>query len=197
MSDNLRLFKIQNIDILTIFVSTILLFKFFILTDHIPLHDEVTAIERFTEWKNFLRKDGVNNHTLISIYGTIIRSLFGFDLSLFRLISFISFFGIFFLFNRIFNNYIFSFFFLIIIFNSNFLLNAINIFRGYYIYSFLSCLAFYQIISLDKNQDDQKRLKYILIILTLLTINALYGLYISVPISIVIFFKMYKKKIFL
>ncbi len=196
MSDNLRLFKIQNIDILTIFVSTILLFKFFILTDHIPLHDEVTAIERFTEWKNFLRKDGVNNHTLISIYGTIIRSLFGFDLSLFRLISFFSFFGIFFLFNRIFNNYIFSFFFLIIIFNSNFLLNAINIFRGYYIYSFLSCLAFYQIISLDKNQDDQKRLKYILIILTLLTINALYGLYISVPISIVIFFKMYKKKYF-
>ena len=53
MSDNLRLFKIQNIDILTIFVSTILLFKFFILTDHIPLHDEVTAIERFTEWKIF------------------------------------------------------------------------------------------------------------------------------------------------
>ena len=86
--------------------------------------------------ENFLRKDGVNNHTLISIYGTIIRSLFGFDLSLFRLISFFSFFGIFFLFNRIFNNYIFSFFFLIIIFNSNFLLNAINIFRGYYIYSF-------------------------------------------------------------
>jgi len=200
MSQKLRLFKFQIIDLLTILVAIILLFNFFIFIYHIPLHDEVTAIERFTEWKNFLRKDGVNNHTLISFYGTIIRTLFGFDLSLFRLISFFSFFGIFFLFNRIFNNYIYSFLFLIIIFNSNQLLNLIYAFRGYYIYSFLSCLIFYQIISLDSKLDDkldsQKRLKYIFITLSLLTINALYGLYISIPILTVIFLKMYKKNYF-
>ena len=51
-----------------------------IFYEQIPLHDEVTVIERFTEVQNFLRKDGVNNHTLISIYGTLIRLLFGFDL---------------------------------------------------------------------------------------------------------------------
>ena len=78
MPNNLNLFEIKKIDILTISVSIILFFKFFIFNNHIPLHDEVTAIERFTEWKNFLRKDGVNNHTLISFYGTLIRSFFGF-----------------------------------------------------------------------------------------------------------------------
>ena len=72
MNHSLKIFKFKKIDFLTISISLILFFKFFLLNDHIPLHDEVTAIERFTEWKNFLRKDGVNNHTLISFYGTLI-----------------------------------------------------------------------------------------------------------------------------
>ena len=191
-----KFFRFKNIDILTFIVSLILYFKFFIINDQVPLHDEVTAIERFTEWKNFLRKDGVNNHTLISFYGAIVRSIFGFDLHIFRLISFFSFIGIIFLFNRIFNNFLYFLIFIIIIFNSNYLFNSLNTFRGYYIYAFLSCLIFYFLNLLDKNSKKTHVLKYIFIISTLLIINALYGLYIAVPVLISIFLSKYNEKEF-
>ena len=84
---NSKIYSFNKIDISTFFISLIVFFKFFILQEQIPLHDEVTAIERFTEIQNFLRKDGVNNHTLISIYGTLIRSLFGFDLIVLHLLK--------------------------------------------------------------------------------------------------------------
>lgn len=196
MPYNLNLFEIKKIDILTISVSIILFFKFFIFNNHIPLHDEVTAIERFTEWKNFLRKDGVNNHTLISFYGTLIRSFFGFELSAFRLISFFSFVGILFVFNRTFNNIVYSFLFLVLIYNSNFLYNSINTFRGYYIYSFISCLIFYQIILFNDKNIIKINLSLIFIMLFLIVINALYGLYICVPVLLSLSIYMYKKKFF-
>ena len=196
MSYNYKFLRFQNIDILTFIISIILFFKFFILNEQIPLHDEVTAIERFTEWKNFLRKDGVNNHTLISIYGVLVRSIFGFDLSIFRFVSFFSFVGIIFLFNRIFNNYFYFFLFIFIIFKSNFLFNALNTFRGYYIYAFLSCLIFYFLVLLDQNSKRLNVLRYILILSALLIINALYGLYIAAPTLIVIFLKCLIKIIY-
>jgi hypothetical protein len=194
MSYNYKFLKFYNVDILTFIISIILFFKFFILNEQIPLHDEVTAIERFTEWKNFLRKDGVNNHTLISIYGVLVRSIFGFDLSIFRFVSFFSFVGIIFLFNRIFNNYFYCLLFIFIVFNSNFLFNALNTFRGYYIYAFLSCLIFYFLVLLDQNSKRLNVLRYILILSALLIINALYGLYIAAPTLIAIFFKKFKEK---
>ena len=195
MPNNLNLFEIKKIDILTISVSIILFFKFFIFNNHIPLHDEVTAIERFTEWKNFLRKDGVNNHTLISFYGTLIRSFFGFELSAFRLISFFSFVGILFVFNRTFNNIVYSFLFLVLIYNSNFLYNSINNFRGHYIYSFISCLIFYQIILFNDKNIMKINLSLIFIMLFLIVINALYGLYVCVPVLLSLSIYMYKKNL--
>ena len=196
MNHSLKIFKFKKIVFLTISISLILFFKFFLLNDHIPLHDEVTAIERFTEWKNFLRKDGVNNHTLISFYGTLIRYFIGFDLSIFRLISFFSFVGILFLFNRTFNNIFFCSLFLVLIYNSNYLFNSINTFRGYYIYSLISCLIFYQIILFKNKTFSKINLNLIFIMLFLIVINALYGLYICVPVLLVLFIYMYKEKNF-
>lgn len=196
MNNNLKFSKFKNIDVLSFIISIILYLKFFLFIEHIPLHDEVTAIERFTEWKNFLRKDGVNNHTLISVYGFLVRSFYGFDLSIFRLISFFSFVGIIFLFNRIFNNFFYCLLFMLIIFNSNFLLNAINTYRGYYIYAFLSCLIFYFLIIFDQNHNNSKILIYIFVVSALLVINALYGLFIVFPVLISIFSKIFNKKIF-
>ncbi len=193
---NISSIKFKKIDILTSVVSIIIFFKFFIFYEQIPLHDEVTAIERFTEWKNFLRKDGVNNHTLISFYGTIIRTFFGFDLSLFRLISFLSFIGILFLFNRFFNNLFYCFLFLIIICNSNFLFNALNTFRGYYIYSLLSCIIFYQLYLLQNNKLSKNNIKFIFVILSLMVVNALYGLYVCAPVLLAMFTKMFREKVF-
>ena len=189
-------YNFKNIDILTFFVSLIIFFKFFIFYEQIPLHDEVTVIERFTEVQNFLRKDGVNNHTLISIYGTLIRLLFGFDLILFRLISFISFIGIFFVFNRIFKNYFFSLLFLLTVYNSNSLFNAINTFRGYYIYSFISCVIFYLLLQFQKKENVFKNINYIFICLVLISINALYGAYICLPVLLTIFTYKYRYKLF-
>jgi len=196
MTYTLKLSEFKKIDSLTIFVSLILYLNFFIFNDQIPLHDEVTAIERFTEWKNFLRKDGVNNHTLISIYGTLIRSFIGFDLSIFRLISFFSFVGILFLFNRIFDNFLYCFLFLILIYNSNFLFNSINTFRVYYIYSFISCLIFHQIILIEDKRFVKTSLNLIFLMLFLIVINALYGLYICVPVLLALFIHMFKEKNF-
>ena len=193
---NSRFYSFNKIDISTFFISLIVFFKFFILQEQIPLHDEVTAVERFTEIQNFLRKDGVNNHTLISIYGTLIRSLFGFNLILFRLISFLSFVGILFIFNRIFKNYLFLLFFLLIIYNSNSLFNSINIFRGYYIYSFISCVLFYLLLKIKIKKNNFKKINYIFIFLFLITINALYGIYICLPILCSLFIYKFRQIFF-
>ena len=193
---NSRFYSFNKIDISTFFISLIIFFKFFILQEQIPLHDEVTAVERFTEIQNFLRKDGVNNHTLISIYGTLIRSLFGFNLILFRLISFLSFVGILFIFNRIFKNYLFLLFFLLIIYNSNSLFNSINIFRGYYIYSFISCVLFYLLLKIKIKENNLKEKNYIFIFLFLITINALYGIYICLPILCSLFIYKFRQIFF-
>ena len=193
---NSRFYSFNKIDISTFFISLIVFFKFFILQEQIPLHDEVTAVERFTEIQNFLRKDGVNNHTLISIYGTLIRSLFGFNLILFRLISFLSFVGILFIFNRIFKNYLFLLFFLLIIYNSNSLFNSINIFRGYYIYSFISCVLFYLLLKIKIKENNFKEINYIFIFLFLITINALYGIYICLPILCSLFIYKFRQIFF-
>ena len=190
---NSKIYSFNKIDISTFFISLIVFFKFFILQEQIPLHDEVTAIERFTEIQNFLRKDGVNNHTLVSIYGTLIRSLFGFDLILFRLISLLSFVGILFIFNRIFKNYFFLLFFLLIIYNSNSLFNSINTFRGYYIYSFISCALFYLLLRFKMNRNNFKEINYIFTCLFLITINALYGIYICFPILCTLFIYKFKQ----
>ena len=143
-----------------------------------------------------MRKDGVNNHTLISFYGTLIRYFIGFDLSIFRLISFFSFVGILFLFNRTFNNIFFCSLFLVLIYNSNYLFNSINTFRGYYIYSLISCLIFYQIILFKNKTFSKTNLNLIFIMLFLIVINALYGLYICFPVLLVLFIYMYKEKNF-
>jgi hypothetical protein len=193
---NSRFYSFNKIDISTFFISLIVFFKFFILQEQIPLHDEVTAVERFTEIQNFLRKDGVNNHTLISIYGTLIRSLFGFNLILFRLISYLSFVGILFIFNRIFKNYLFLLIFLLIIYNSNSLFNSINIFRGYYIYSFISCALFYLLLKIKIKEDNFKEINYIFIFLFLITINALYGIYICLPILCSLFIYKFRQIFF-
>ena len=196
MNYNLKIIEFKKIDILTVSVSIILFLKFFILNDHIPLHDEVTAIERFTEWKNFLRKDGVNNHTLISFYGTLVRFFIGFDLAIFRLISFFSFVGILFLFNRTFNSIFFCFLFLVLIYSSNYLFNSVNTFRGYYIYSLISCLLFCQIVLFKKNTFSKINLNLIFIMLFLIIINALYGLYICIPVLLTLLVFLYKEKNF-
>ena len=189
----------SDITLLHIFSSIVLLIlfvKFFIFQDQIPLHDEVTAIERFTEIKNFLRKDGVNNHTLSSIYGAMVRTIYGFDLVLFRLISFISFTGIVFLFNKFFKNYYLTILFLLIIFGSNYLFNAIYTFRGYYIYSFLSSLCFFLLVRYKNNPDNFKNIRLIFICLTLMSIHAIYGLYIVIPVGLILLIKNFNNKKF-
>ena len=57
---------------LTIFV---LFFKFFILTDFFPMHDELVIVERNTEWQNFLWRNYTSNHTLNSVFAVIVKNL--------------------------------------------------------------------------------------------------------------------------
>ena len=182
--------------LLSSFVLLILFIKFFIFQDQIPLHDEVTAIQRYTEIKNFLRKDGVNNHTLISIYGTIIRTVYGFDLLLFRLISFISFAGIVILFNKLFKNLYLAIIFFLIIYSSNFLFNAIYTFRGYYIYSFLSCLSFFLLLKFKNNPENMSNIRLLLVCLMLMSVHAIYCLYIVIPIGFLLLVNNYNNKKF-
>ena len=189
-SDKILLYLLSSLVLLILFI------KFFIFQDQIPLHDEVTAIQRYTEIKNFLRKDGVNNHTLISIYGTIIRTVYGFDLLLFRLISFLSFAGIVFLFNRLFKNFYLTLIFFLIIFSSNFLFNAIYTFRGYYIYSFLSCLSFFLLLKYKNNPENISNIRLLFVCLMLMSVHAIYCLYIVIPVGLLLWINNYNNKKF-
>ena len=84
--DNISEKKILNF----LIISTIIVFfiKIFYLYEHYPLLDEVIALDRYLEWKNFLRKDHIGGHTINSFIGVILKSIFGYNFELLRFISF-------------------------------------------------------------------------------------------------------------
>ena len=61
---------------LILLTITIFFFKIFIFYEHYPLLDEVIVLDRYLEWKNFLRKDHIGNHTINSFIGVILKSIF-------------------------------------------------------------------------------------------------------------------------
>ena len=69
----------------------VLFLKFFILYPIFPSSDEIVQVERFTEWHNFLRREGLSNHTINAFLAVIIKSLFGYDILYYRFISFFCF----------------------------------------------------------------------------------------------------------
>ncbi len=85
--------KILNF--LIILTITIFYIKIFHLYDHYPLLDEVIVLDRYLEWKNFLRKDHIGNHTINSFIGVILKSLFGYNFETLRFISFFLFYSYF------------------------------------------------------------------------------------------------------
>ena len=85
--------KFFNIYILLFIV--LIFFKIFIFYDHLyPLHDEIISIDRYLEPKNFLRRDSTNNQMVLSFFGMIINTIFGFNFVLLRIISFFAFIGL-------------------------------------------------------------------------------------------------------
>jgi len=170
---------------LTIFV---LFFKFFILTDFFPMHDELVIVERNTEWQNFLWRNYTSNHTLNSVFAVIVKNLIAYNLIYYRLFSFLSFIGILFIIKKIYPSSLLFSLTIVIILTSNVLTNYIWIFRGYYIWAFLTVLNFYLLKSFNENLFDNKNFKLLMLVNLFLCSYSLFVLYIFIFILIFLFF---------
>ena len=131
------------INILIYFCIIILFFEFFVLNEFYPLHDELAIVERNTEWQNFLWRNNISNHTLNSFLAVTTKSIIGYNLLYYRFFSFLCFIGILLLCKKLYPNILIFALIVIFILTSNVLTNYIWIFRGYYIWGFLTVLTFF------------------------------------------------------
>lgn len=186
--------ELLYLDIFIVASLIIIFLKFFVFAKIYPLHDELIIVERFTKLSSFLWRDNVSNHTLNSFLAVIIKSIFGYNLLYYRSISFLSFCFIIYFFRKSYPGVISYSILLILIFTSSILTNYIYIFRGYYIWAFLSVLNFFFLKKLFLNNFNNKYYNIVLFLNLLLVCHALFTLYIVVPIIFVISLKIVEEK---
>ena len=192
------LFKIKEkklLDILLFITVIIFYYKIFVIYEHYPLHDEVIALDRYIEWKNFLRKDIIGNHTLNSFIAAILNSFFGYDFINLRLISFVSLILILLFFRLQFSSIFLYLIFLTVITSSNILFNYSYIFRGYYVAAFLSVAIFFFLKKYFNDTNNIKVLRILFFLIFLQFFHSLFTIYIAIPSLMIIFFTTLKKKI--
>lgn len=188
--DNISEKKILNF----LIISTIIVFfiKIFYLYEHYPLLDEVIALDRYLEWKNFLRKDHIGGHTINSFIGVILKSIFGYNFELLRFISFFCFILILLIFRLMFKKIYLYLFFLSLIIFSNILFNYMYIFRGYYVHAFLCAASFYFLKQYFLHGKHKINLNIILFLIFVQLAHSLFTIYVAVPIFILILIDHYK-----
>ncbi len=92
-----EIFKKLNFDNQTlvrgILLSTLIIFayKIFLDFEHFPIHDEIITLDRYLRLDTFLLRTAPNNHVLLSLYGTIINSIFGYNFLILRICVFLGF----------------------------------------------------------------------------------------------------------
>ena len=169
--------RIKILDIYLIFFLILIFFKIFIFYDHLyPIHDEIISIDRYLEVKNFLRRDSTNNQLLLSFFGMIINSIFGFNFVLLRMISFLSFAGLVIIFRKQFKNFLLINILFLIILSSDLLFNYIYLYRGYYVASLIIVSNLYFLKKYFEKRKI-KHLKYSLVLCSMLFIHSIYSIY--------------------
>ena len=190
-------FKLNNILLINILIFlsiTVLFLKFFIFIDFYPLHDEIVIVERNTELQNFLWRNYTSNHTLNSVFAVTIKNIIGYNLLYYRFFSFLCFIGILLLCKKIYPNTLIFSLLIIFILSSNVLTNYIWIFRGYYIWGFLTVLNFFLLKSFYQNSFDNKNFKLLMLVNLILSCHALFVLYNVVPTMLYLFFITVNRK---
>ena len=182
------------LNILIVLTIIVLFLKFFVLYPIYPSSDELVQVERFTKWHNFLRREGISNHTINAFVAVIIKSIFGYNFYYYRFISFFCFCLIVFFFKKLYPNILAFCLLIFLILSSQMLTSYIYIFRGYYIWAFLSVLNFYFIKKYILNNFDNKNYNIILIINLITACHALFTFYIVVPTLFVISVTAIKNK---
>jgi len=180
------------LDFLILSTIIVFYFKIFYFYDHYPLLDEVIVLDRYLEWKNFLRKDHIGNHTINSFIGVILKSIFGYNFELLRFISFFCFILILLFFRLMFKKLYLYIIFISLIVLSNALFNYMYIFRGYYVHAFLCVASFYFLKKYFVHGRNQVNLNIILFLIFVQLAHSLLTIYIAVPIFILILIDNYK-----
>ena len=180
----------------TLIILTISIFyiKIFHLYDHYPILDEVIVLDRYLEWKNFLRKDHIGNHTINSFVGVLLKTIFGYNFELLRFTSFTCFMLILILFRLMFNRiYLYLIFISLIIF-SNYLFNYMYIFRGYYVHAILCTLSFFFIRKYFYYEKKETYLNIILFLVFVQLSHSLLTIYTAIPIFIMMIIEHFRTR---
>jgi len=112
-----------------------------------------------------------------------------------RLISFVSFVGILFVFRALYNNVFLYLFFIIAVTTSNIMFNYIYIFRGYYVAALLATLTFYYLDKYFKENYKKKFLRILLILILIQFTHSLLTIYVAIPSLCIIILISIKEKI--
>lgn len=192
------LFKFNEkklLDFLLFITVIIFYYKIFVVYDHYPLHDEIIVLDRYIEWKNFLRRDFIGNHTINSSIAVIINSIFGYNFISLRLISFVSFIVILLFFRLQYNSIFLYLIFISVVTLSNILFNYSYIFRGYYVAALLAAGIFFYLRKYFYNSDNIYNLRILLFLFFLQFFHSLFTIYITIPSLMIVSFIVLNKKI--
>jgi hypothetical protein len=170
----------------------ILFYFYFLKSSSYIENDEIVNINTYLYPELITLKNYPNNHIFTSFFGIIIKYLFGINIIYLRLLSWFSFLGILYFFLRIFKNNITLSLFIILFSLSNYLFSYTILFRGYYFSSFLFVLIFY-LLKKNNFSKDQKYLKTIFLLCSVLTFALMSNVYLVLPIIIGILFPINKK----
>ena len=157
----------------------------------LPAHDEIVSITTFLDFRTLFLKYLPNNHTITGFAGFIINSIFGVNILYLRFISFFLLILIVTFVSLKEKDSLIPLLFLATYVSYNALADYSFLFRGYYFMSFSFVIIFYLLKNIDK---DDKNIKYIFILSSLLIIHNLGSIYLVLPLIIFLTIFIYKKK---
>ena len=185
--------KFYNKNEYSIFISLFFLFiiLFFVFKENIYFTiDEIESSITYSHFPELFSRTLPNNHTLTTIIGTLLTYFFGYNILLLKSISLVSLILITWILHKFIveKNLIYIFF--IIILSSNFLVEFIFSYRGYYFSSFVFCWIYYLIFQIQ-NKINYNKIKLIFFLNALLITHLLTSILISIPILVILTIWLY------
>jgi len=178
----LKILKKYNFDVIILFLLILFGIKTLFYSVNFITYDELYSLVNYTNIYTVFLKDNLNNHIINSIIGTIV-GISTYDISVLRLISFLSFIlGVYIILQNQKSKYIIFIILICLIFGNNFFVYSF-LYRGYSYYFLLFAIAFYFL----EHSKNSRSSEICLIILSLLTFLAPSNILIIFPM--IFFFK--------
>jgi hypothetical protein len=148
--------KVINFLPIIVIIFIILLYFIFFEKRLWPETDEIVSITTFSDYRTLLLKYVPNNHVITSTFGFLLNNIFGVNLTLLRLISFVCFVLILLTIAKKTNDNFISLVIIAVYLSYDVLIDYSLLFRGYYFTSLLFVLVFFYLQDVKENITSLK-----------------------------------------